>query len=1210
VSIKVLLFILFLYVSLVWVAAVGLRSGPEIQTFGLFWTAVGIGAVLAFVIFSRTYGVWKVYRARPRRQKVSEKPAQKVVHPDDAAISALLDQANATLARLSATGGTHAKPEVRQLPLYILVGPQGSGKTSTFANSGLETTLLAGRATDSRRPETTELMNIWFAAGAVFVDISGHAFSAGADDWLRILRALRAEPSLPLWRRVWKGNPSQPLLRGVIGFCHMKELIGASTDPQRFEKYCREWSERLRAIGEVFGSSFPAWQVITNCDSLPFFRDYFRRLPEGESNQVLGSALTLSADEAFPAVDAAAKQITHSFRVLYRAIADRRIMCLAQEPDTNVRAAIYEFPRELKRIRSSLVQFLTDAFRRGLPDPGPFLRGYYFTAVSEAAESNRDASPLGQDWSVADLEASRVFRGDATQMFRAADFAGPPKPNARSRRLSWLFVCDLFRRVIPGDRAFPQMPPPQDPRVAVYRRVLFAGVTALCVLLCAGFTVSFARNRTLLQAVQEVSVVASGDTAPNLAALQSLDGLGNEVQKMRRGPGFSLHMGLYSGNRVFESMRNAYFKRFQHLLLNGINAKMVDTLAASPSNPDAASSFDSLYRILKTHLIISSGACPADPRLVSAVLKAENRAIAPNEADRTAWQVLADRQIDFYASELRYGNPCTINEDVEACNRARQFLQRARGVSGLYSTIISNAEKSLKQAKRLADIAPGYERVLSGPSEISAAFTPAGWSMVEKASKERHLADVDSCAIGSQPPAAAETNEIQRVFIKDYVDHWSKYLSRFSVVGFSSAQDAAAKLSILTDHKSPLLALLAMTADETDFKPSAATTILDRVPTVKKMIETSENAARRASASHPAEEGAPSPADISQTFQPVHWVVPPGSDKWVVDSNAAYVEALAQLGHSMQDIAASKTPDAGVYQTAHQNYDKALDAVRQIAKNFKAVEVDGVDGVVQRLLAEPIEHAKPFIPGDPNEALTRKINGELRTLCQTIGSTLRKYPFRNASAEDATLRDLADVFAPGSGAIWKFQSQSLADLLMKDNSGWKVKDPSSKILPTAEMLNFMNRAQAVSDAFYPAGSMSPQFTYVLRPKLDTKDLIVELDVDGQRYEWTTSLQKVFKWPASAGVNPGAVARIRNGALSVSFASRDGLWGIFRIIGDAEKRPLSSKTIEWKYTRGKDGRAEEIEPAPVRLEIVEFPGGADLFNPRFFDQLQCPGVAVR
>jgi hypothetical protein len=29
-----------------------------------------------------------------------------------------------------------------------------------------------------------------------------------------------------------------------------------------------------------------------------------------------------------------------------------------------------------------------------------------------------------------------------------------------------------------------------------------------------------------------------------------------------------------------------------------------------------------------------------------------------------------------------------------------------------------------------------------------------------------------------------------------------------------------------------------------------------------------------------------------------------------------------------------------------------------------------------------------------------------------------------------------------------------------------------------------------------------------------------------------------------------------------------------------------------------------------MEIVDFPGGVDIFNPRFFDALQCPAKAVQ
>ena len=84
-----------------------------------------------------------------------------------------------------------------------------------------------------------------------------------------------------------------------------------------------------------------------------------------------------------------------------------------------------------------------------------------------------------------------------------------------------------------------------------------------------------------------------------------------------------------------------------------------------------------------------------------------------------------------------------------------------------------------------------------------------------------------------------------------------------------------------------------------------------------------------------------------------------------------------------------------------------------------------------------------------------------------------------------------------------------------------------------------------------------------------------------------------------------MARIRTGPVVFAFASRGGPWGIFRIMADAEPRPLGARTVEWKYVRGGTGRQEPIQPAPVRLEIVEFPGGADVFNPKFFEGLQCP-----
>ena len=279
-TIKSLLFLLFLYICLVWVGAAYLHSGPAFEEFGLRWTAIGLIAVFAWIAGTHLFSWWRRWRARPPRPKSAAKP-ELVVHEDDAALAALIAEANATLAKAPAYAARRTPAPLYRLPWYLLIGPEGSGKTSTFLNSGLEPQLLAGQATT---PVTsTRICNLWLAKDAIFAEISGKAFSGEAGRWTQLLKILRGTDSIPLWRRVL-GKPEKRLdLRGVIGFCDVQEFTGASADPQRFEKYSRTWQERLRAIGEVFGVEFPVYQVITKCDVIPFFPDFFRQLAESDT---------------------------------------------------------------------------------------------------------------------------------------------------------------------------------------------------------------------------------------------------------------------------------------------------------------------------------------------------------------------------------------------------------------------------------------------------------------------------------------------------------------------------------------------------------------------------------------------------------------------------------------------------------------------------------------------------------------------------------------------------------------------------------------------------------------------------------------------------------------------------------------------------------------------------------------------------------------
>jgi type VI secretion system protein ImpL len=1219
---KSLLFALFLYVCLVWVGALYWYEGPQVTKFGFFWTAAGLIAVLVFLAGSHLWGWWRLWRARAgvRPAAVAARPAP-AVHEDDAALTVLIAEANASLAKAPGYVGKRGKTPLSGLPLYLLIGPEGSGKTSTFLNSGIEPVLLAGQVTGAGQTVPTRLCNLWLARNAIFAEIGGRVYSGDLARWTQLLRVLHGAAPLPLWRRLWGDSERGLELRGAIGFCDAKEFTSPS-NPERMERYSRHWQERLRAVAEAFGMDFPVYQVIAKGDAIPFFSDYFRRISESDAGQVLGCTLPIDLGRSHEAtVETESKRLTRSFNPLYFALAKRRVTQLAHEPDPARRPGIYEFPREFKRIRAPLVQFLSEVFRANPLQPGPQLRGYYVTGRREIEVVGADTGD-SQDYSRGaniPTDATQLLRGDATQIFRPGNFTPGPAVGARGVLAArWMFASELFRNVVLADT--PQRKArPADARLDLYRRVAFGAACTVCAMLCVAFLWSWGGNNRLLAEVRRAgnSDILKTGKLDSLGQLQSLEALRAQVVRLTRydrsGPPMSLRWGLYSGRGKFlADARNAYFQRFQHLLLSGWNGAMARRLGG------ANDSYDQTYRLLKTHLMIA-GSCPAEPPLASRVLKETSHEISTDAGPE--WHALANRQIDFYSSELAYDNPCRLPEDIAARDRAREHLAKIKGVQQVYVGILAGAEKTLIRQPRLVELAPNYMQVLSGPGELSSAFTEDGWKYVEKASKERNAGSLgESCVtggFGSAVPTVQDAvmqREIQRLYVRDYVDQWRKFLAGFSVVRYNNADDAARKLDILAGNRSPLLGLFALTANQTNFPASPAESeVIGRVKQLLPGLKKAETAANKAIDLADPSDGLSRPADITRSFQPVHWVVPPGSDTWVGEKNGAYIDSLQQLRHSMQDIAhgTGNPPDAAVHQAAGQNYEKALDSVRQVAKGFKAMGVEGLDREVQRLLEEPILRTKGFIISDMDKNAAGKINGDLRILCSHLSKVLRKYPFQPLSKEDSSLAEVAAEFAPVNGEIWKFQAKSLGELTVKEGSLWKAKDPAKKPQLTQDLLDFLNRAQSITSAFYSASGAQIGFNYTLRPRLDSsfQSSILELEVDGQLHPWTTRLQKQFTWPAAAGATPGAIARIK-GSFAYPFENRSGSWGIFRMMGDAEPRQPMTKLVEWKYSRVGDGRPDPIQPAPVQLDIVEFPGGVDIFNPKFFQDFHCPPTAVQ
>ncbi|MEO7652411.1 MAG: ImcF-related family protein, partial [Bryobacteraceae bacterium] len=582
---------------------------------------------------------------------------------------------------------------------------------------------------------------------------------------------------------------------------------------------------------------------------------------------------------------------------------------------------------------------------------------------------------------------------------------------------------------------------------------------------------------------------------------------------------------------------------------------------------------------------------------------------------------LAEKQAEFYAKEMQYGNPIPFAESPEARDRAALYVNQ--GTDLIYRGLLERVRKQVDAGAKLSDLAPDYAKVLDGRAEFDAVFSPAGWTKMQAALKSGNVQlDNDPCLgaklkLSSLKFGADSGKAIESLYAKDYIEAWRKYVAQFRVRRYANPADAANKLEVLVSNRSPLLALMALTANNTNYPKSegggiAIPAALDRF--VPGALKKGKKAAETIADKLPS-RGEPqlSVGDIPAVFQPVHVTVPPASEKWYGEKNATYMNGLMELRDAMLSLSRDlgDKPNPALHQAAQQAYDKAMNAVLQFDRNFNAVGYARIDQEVRRLLKAPIEGTDGFIIKDFEKVASGKVGQDLSALCRKMKpALLSKYPF-DSRGTDLPLAELGAYFAPVSGAIWKFQAASAAEFTVAQDGQWMQNPAKPTPKASPELLNFLNNSQQIASAFFAPGSAQPYFTYTLRPQFDNDSVepIIKLSIDGKVHEFTKSAtrQQQFTWPAAAAAE--AVGRTGTKGFSSPFSSHDGVWAVFRMFGDAEPRPVGSKTVEWKKSRGPTGRFEPIEP-PVRLQIVESPGGADVFNPDFYARYSCPTVATK
>ncbi len=812
---------------------------------------------------------------------------------------------------------------IYDLPWYLFIGMQGSGKSTVIAQSGFNFSYTEPkRALGKPSVGPTEGCDLWVANEAVFIDPAGKYFTQ--DRFMRDWRATLSQI---------KGHRKVKPIDGIVLVVDVDSLLALSQDS------LREQAESTRACLDMttqeFGMVLPIYLLFSKSDLLDGFKEFFCELGDG-GNEPLGATFRREQyRNAHPA---------HEFRreldAIYRGFLGRRGLILIDRPG-QIQEKVFAFPVQLSLIRDRLSEFVEVLFQLDQFRERPLLRGFYFTSSVQAGRS-RDLA--------ADLMTTKC---------------GLPKPAEAERPegMRSFFVNSLFTKVIIPDRSLAGLSADVRRRRLLARMALvgFAGVILPLVLMVFIWG-AYTDNSSLIRALEisrEISA-RDGKTAGNLSILldlknrlENLECRGQSGDCRIRGRRF--HWGLFAGEQALNEARSVYLENLRLLFTdqlfygdtslghkyNGLKTQLA--IMSAPASEQATTSGQKefnpaqAYTLLKTFLMFS-----AETKADSAFLEEQTRDYwlhGVQERDQPAAMEL----LRFYLHQLGdHRNPAYRHArslaDDEVIERIRKLLLVVEPDLYYYGIIEEEGGRRINSVT-LAGVLEGKGvQIFDAGSEVEGTFSKVGWDTfvkdkiaeMKKDYEEERSWVLGTSAIGPSQPRIDE--KLQSYYFRDYENSWWNFLSRLSVGRFLNFQDASQKLAVLADaQQSPVLSL---------FKVVAANTWEDMdSEKIKEIAGLDDTPA--------GTDGGP--ATVAQDFQSIHNFV---STKENQESPLAqYLKALSRLQVVIRSYLDANQPAAQIGEIGREA-DAALQVTNGLLVSFDV----NSRRAVEPLLKQPIQN--------------------------------------------------------------------------------------------------------------------------------------------------------------------------------------------------------------------------------------------------------------
>lgn len=1093
-----------------------------------FWESPGsrLLTAVALLLAWASGLVLAAWRARVRREKAQATEDGQRLAVQEAAIAqdrkTLLDRfkdAERVLRQSSLYGARNARSR-QELPWYLLIGPQSSGKTSLLDFSGLDFPLNQAERKLTRDTRGTRACDWYFADQAVILDTAGRLFSQSrpavdASAWTTLLGMLR-------------GRRRMRPINGVLVTVPVDVLLDAHE--LRVQELAAVVRSRLQDVHRQLQVEVPVYLMLTKADALQGFDEFFDQLSREESDQVLGATFEPGQNGSDPDL------LKHTFLALLTRLNDQVVSRVHQERGVQRRGLVLDFPHQLGRIGHGLCLFVELAFAGNRYQRASQLRGYYFTRAPHVIDA-------------ADAVEVQRAAGD-----RPASGRLPVLHAGRAR-----FIHDLLGRIIFPESDLALLDKDVQRRIRWSQRGVW-GVASMALMLCATlWATGFSSNHERLERLRILAGHLQDQHAalkPGTDAMALLEPLNTAFEAAavfpdRRAVGLHERSGLYQGEQVNAVLAGVYHAELERHLLPPVARLLEARIKANLDNREK------LLASLRAYLMLNL---------------TEHRDTDWLQ-DRVAveWSLLyvgdaqVQGQLNGHLKRL-LKQPFVYPLDTRLVAEARQVLRSESLATVVYRVLREQARSSPDY--RLAQHVGSQAGVFTGTDyPIPGFFTRQGYQQYFVARGSSVVTDIlrDNWVLGEtsdvNPMALRRLLvELEQLYFRDYADHWSEALGQVSLQPFEGARQAATQVGQLGAANSPLLRLLAEVRDHTRFALPAESVDPASQPANPEQpgVKTTALTQVASAAIEQARDGLALPdtakKSLQRRFEPLHRLLDendgPAPDLLPV------LQALDDVQLQLATLARSGQPEGAAFEMARARMGGQRDAL-----GLLRVAAAPLPQPVGRWFTTLAEDSWSHVLGETYRFLNQRYQEEVYSF---YGQALdKRYPFHAHSGSDVALPDFREFFKV-RGIADRFFDSYLKPFVSGESGQYRLRSVDGQSVPMSRAyLDQMSRILIIRKSFFAHGPDELQVQFKLEPyTLDPVVSRAEFRLGDQSMEYRHGpiVPTSFSWPIDAQDGRASLVLDRMAQRPIGIEKNTGPWSLFRLLDLMQSEYLKGRDV--------------------------------------------------